>query len=154
MLEIIEAQSDYEIQTIRKLFEEYASSLNFNLSFQNFDEELNNLPSEYASPDGSLMLALHNGSPAGCVGLRKITNDVCEMKRLYVRDNFRGLQIGKSLTEKIIAEAKRIGYKKMRLDTVPSMKAARKLYKSLGFYKTDAYRYNPVEGTIYMELDL
>ncbi len=136
------------------MFEEYASSLNIDLSFQNFDEELNNLPGEYSSPDGSLLLALYNGSPAGCVGLRKITNDICEMKRLYVRDNFRGLQIGKSLAEKIIEEAKRIGYKKMRLDTLPSMKAARRLYYSLGFHKTDPYRFNPVEGTIYMELNL
>ena len=154
MLEIIEALLDKDIGIIRELFEEYASSLNFNLCFQNFDEELKNLPGEYASPSGSLLLALYEGSPAGCAGLRKISDNICEMKRLYVRDNFRGNQIGKALAKRIIANAKNAGYKKMRLDTVPSMLAAQRLYKSLGFHEISSYRLNPIEGAIYMELNL
>lgn len=154
MLEIKAAQSYDEIKTIKELFEEYAQSLNFSLCFQNFDEELKNLPGEYSSPEGTLLLAKYNGLPAGCVGLRKIENDICEMKRLYVRNNFRGLHIGKLLANKIIEEGKRIGYKKMRLDTVDTMKAAQTLYKSLGFYEISPYGYHPIEKTIYMELEL
>ncbi len=154
MLEIKTAQSYGEIKIIKELFKEYAESLNFSLCFQNFDEELKNLPGEYFPPEGSLLLAEYNGLPAGCVALRKIDHDICEMKRIYVKNNFRGLQIGKLLANKIIDEARRIGYKKMRLDTVHTMKAAQTLYKSLGFYEINPYGYHPVEKTIYMELVL
>ncbi len=153
-IEIKNVQSTGEIKIVKELFEEYAKSLNFSLCFQNFDKELKNLPGDYSPPKGSLLLSEYNGIPAGCVGLRKFENDICEMKRLYVKNNFRGLKIGRMLVYKIIDEAKRIGYKKMRLDTIQTMQAAQNLYKSLGFYEISSYGNHPIEGTIYMELNL
>lgn len=154
MLEINEALTGDDINTVKILFKEYAASLNFDLCFQNFDEELKNLPGEYSSPGGFLFLAVYNGHTAGCAALRKIDDEVCEMKRLYVRDEFRGLKIGKALAEKIILSARNAGYKKMRLDTVPFMLEAQSLYKSLGFFEIPSYRLNPVPDAIYMELVL
>ena len=154
MIKIIKAASQKEIDEIRELFLEYSASLDFNLDFQNFEHEIKNLPGEYSAPDGKLYLALYKNKPAGCIALRKIDNDYCEMKRLYVRPKFRRLKIGKALTEIIIQEAKKTGYKFMRLDTVPTMSSARKLYQEFGFKEIPPYRYNPVEGAVYMELDL
>ena len=154
MIKIIKAASQKEINEIRMLFMEYSASLDFKLDFQNFEYEINNLPGEYSPPDGKLYLALYKDKAAGCIALRKIDCDYCEMKRLYVRSEYRGLKIGKALTEIIINEAKRIGYKFIRLDTVPSMSSARKLYVEFGFKEIPAYRYNPVEGAVYMELNL
>jgi len=154
MLKIKNAVSENDIEIIRALFLEYARSLNFDLCFQNFSEELKNLPGEYAPPNGYLLIAYWNESPVGCVALRKIEKGVCEMKRLYVQKEFRGKNIGKVLVEELIKEAVRIGYTKMRLDTVPSMLTAQKLYASMGFYQIKPYRENPVEGAIYMELEL
>ncbi len=154
MIEIIEAKTNKEIQSVKDLFIEYAESLDFKLCFQNFNEELKNLPGDYLPPGGILLLAINDGFAAGCAALRKINDEICEMKRLYVRDKFRGLHIGINLANRLITEANKIGYKIMRLDTVPSMKTAQKLYKSLGFYEITPYRYNPVEGAVYMELKL
>jgi len=139
---------------VRSLFEEYASSLDFRLDFQNFADELAGLPGEYASPHGQLLLAKCDAAVAGCVALRRIDRTMCEMKRLYVRPAFRRWKIGRRLTEAIIAEAAIIGYRRMRLDTVPSMTEARRLYESLGFRDISPYRHNPVPGARFMELEL
>ncbi|UCF86404.1 MAG: GNAT family N-acetyltransferase [Desulfobacteraceae bacterium] len=136
------------------IFKEYASSLDFDLDFQNFREELNSLPGQYAPPSGRLLIAMYKDKPAGCIALRKVSHGMCEMKRLYVKPQFRGLGVGKAITEYIIEEAKQIGYGRMRLDTVPSMEKARALYVSLGFKEIKPYRYNPIEGSRFMELAL
>lgn len=154
MLKIFPAQTDEDFETAKKLFVEYADSLGFDLSFQNFDEELANLPGDYIQPAGCLLLATYKGQPVGCVGLRMLSDGVCEMKRLYVREQFRGLDFGRALAEAVIDEARKIGYNYMRLDTVPSMDVARALYASLGFKQTSPYRYNPIEDAVFMELRL
>lgn len=154
MLKIIPVTSRKHIEIVRELFKEYADSLSFSLCFQDFDKELAELPGEYAPPDGRLLLAIYENKIAGCVALRKITDEICEMKRLYVRPEFRGRGIGRKLSVAIIEEAKKIGYKRMRLDTIPSMKEAINLYKSLGFKEIEPYRYNPIEGAMFMELEI
>ena len=154
MLEILKAESGKELEQVRILFGEYSNSLDFGLDFQNFDKELANLPGDYTRPTGCLLLAFHKGQLAGCVGLRKLSDGVCEMKRLYVKEQFRGLGLGRALAEAVIKEAQKIGYNYMRLDTVPSMEVARALYSSLGFKQTRPYRYNPIEGAVFMELRL
>lgn len=154
MLEILEVESDENLEQIRTLFGEYAGKLDFGLDFQNFDEELANLPGDYTRPAGCLLLAFHKGQLAGCVGMRKLSDSICEMKRLYVKEQFRGLGIGRALAEAVVKEAHKIGYNYMQLDTVPSMEVARALYSSLGFKQTSPYRYNPIEGAVFMELRL
>lgn len=154
MLKIIRAETDNHFEEARLLFEEYAVSLRIDLSFQDFDEELANLPDQYSLPNGCLLLAFHEDQIAGCVALRELGGGVCEMKRLYVKPQFRSLRIGGLLAERIIEEAKMLGYSRMRLDTLPSMMQAQSLYKSLGFQEIAPYRFNPVEGTIFMELRL
>jgi len=154
VLRFVQVGSEEHVRQARELFLEYAASLNFDLCFQNFDEELAGLPGEYAPPEGSLLLAVEDNRIAGCVALRKIGADVCEMKRLYVRPASRGKGIGKALAERIVEEADKIGYARMRLDTVPSMKEAIALYRSMGFRTIKPYRPNPIEGTMYMELEI
>lgn len=153
--EFLEAESPEQIAHVRELFLEYAQSLGFSLCFQGFDQELASLPGDYAPPGGRLVLATTNAQPAGCVALHKITPEICEMKRLYVRPEFRGKGLGRELAEKIIAEARQMGYKKLRLDTVePRMQKAVAMYRQLGFYEIPPYRPNPIEGALYMELHL
>ena len=154
MLRILNVETGKDIETVTNLFQEYADSLGFDLCFQNFEQELAGLPGDYAPPEGCLLLAKYGGEIAGCVALRKLSDGVCEMKRLYVKPRFRGLKIGRALAEAIIEEARRIRYSRMRLDTVPSMETARGLYASLGFKEISPYRYNPIEGTVFMELKL
>lgn len=150
-----QAESPEDIETIRALFLEYANSLGFSLCFQNFDQELASLPGDYAPPHGRLWLAASIGEPAACVALHKIDGDTCEMKRLYVRSHFRGKGLGRYFAERIIAEARQIGYKKLRLDTVePVMTTAVAMYRRLGFREIAPYRPNPMAGALYMELDL
>src|ERR1051326_4663418 len=152
---IFQAESPGQISTARELFLEYAQSLGFSLCFQNFDQELAELPGHYAPPDGRLLLAEYEGQTAGCVALRKLEPGICKMKRLYLRPAFRGKGLGRILAQAVIAEARAIGYKYMRLDTVePVMKDAVGMYRKLGFREIEAYRANPNPGTLYMELVL
>jgi putative acetyltransferase len=154
-LHALQVESPEQFALIRELFLEYAQSLGFSLCFQSFDEELASLPGDYAPPDGRLLLATHDSEPAGCVALHKLAPEVCEMKRLYVRPQFRGKGVGKSLAERIINEARVIGYKQLRLDTVePVMRTAVGMYRMLGFREIAPYRQNPIEGALYMELQL
>jgi GNAT superfamily N-acetyltransferase len=154
MITFIKAYSQKEIDEVRGLFREYSASLDFTLDFQNIDDEIKNLPGEYSAPGGKLYLALYKNKPAGCIALRKIDKYTCEMKRLFVLPKYRGLNIGRALTEILITEAKRVGYKFMRLDTVYTMLSARRIYDEFGFKEIPPYRFNPVEGAIFMELNL
>jgi len=154
MTQIAEAYAGKNLQEVRKIFEEYAASLEISLDFQDFDDELANLPGSYAPPEGCLLIALWQGQAVGCVALQKIRDGICEMKRLYTRPPFRGLKVGRALAEAVIKKAREIGYTRMRLDTLPSMERARTLYAALGFREIEPYRYNPVEGTAFMELTL
>jgi GNAT superfamily N-acetyltransferase len=151
----VQASSPDDIKHARELFEEYAAWLQIDLCFQNFDKELASLPGQYAAPDGRLLLAIEDDQVAGCVALRKIGENTCEMKRLFVRSQFRGKGLGRRLAETIIAEARQIGYERMRLDTLPRrMDQAIKLYRSLGFTEIPAYYHNPVPDATFMELVL
>jgi putative acetyltransferase len=166
---ISQAETPAQIAQARELFLEYAQSLGFSLCFQNFDEELANLPGDYKPPDGRLLLAEFEGQLAGCVALHKLAvkddgntgsrilvgSQFCEMKRLYLRPQFRGKGLGRALSDRVVAEARAIGYQCMRLDTVePVMKDAVAMYRRLGFREIAAYRKNPMPGTLYMELRL
>jgi putative acetyltransferase len=152
---IVQAASQAEIAQARELFLEYAKSLGFSLCFQNFDQELAELPGDYSPPDGRLLLAKLADQIAGCVALHKLQPGICEMKRLYLRPQFRGKGLGRILANAVIAEARKIGYNFMRLDTVePVMKDAVALYRRLGFYEIAPYRVNPMPDTLYMELRL
>src|SRR5580700_2972688 len=135
-----QAESPGQIAQARELFLEYAQSLGFSLCFQNFDKELANLPGDYAPPDGRLLLAEFEGQVAGCVALHKLEDGICEMKRLYLRSPFRGKGRGRAIADRIIAEARTIGYQRMRLDTVePVMKDAVEMYRRIGFREIAPY---------------
>ena len=152
---IFQAQSAAHVAQARELFVEYAQSLGFSLCFQNFDEELAELPGDYSPPEGRLLLAEYRSQPAGCVALRPKESGFCEMKRLYLRPQFRGKGLGRILADRIITEARQIGYTRMRLDTVePVMKDAVAMYHRLGFKEIAPYCENPMAGTLYMELEL
>jgi putative acetyltransferase len=151
---IIPGHSADRLPEVRTLFMEYAASLEFDLCFQGFDRELRDLPGEYSPPTGSLLLAVGEGGAEGCVALRRLDGQTSEMKRLYVRPSARGSGLGRRLALAVIAEARRIGYTRMRLDTVPSMTGAIGLYQSLGFRRIAPYRPSPIEGALFMELNL
>jgi ribosomal protein S18 acetylase RimI-like enzyme len=153
-LSIVHAHGAGKLPQARGLFEEYAASLGVDLCFQGFEEELAGLPGNYAPPSGRLLLAVQDDEAAGCVALRRMEQDVCEMKRLYVRPAYQGLGIGRMLVERVIEEARDAGYRRMRLDTLPTMMSARALYRRIGFYEIAPYRSNPVEGVAFLELDL
>lgn len=153
-LRITQATSAEDIAIARRLIEEYGASLGVDLSFQDFAQELDSLPGEYAPPRGRLLLAFSQGDAIGCGALRPFGFDVCEMKRLYVVPKGRGTGAGRVLAQKLISEAHAIGYRVMRLDTLPGMDEAQRLYRSLGFHEIAAYRYNPIVGTQFLELNL
>ncbi len=154
MVEIRAADSKADWAAARGLFEEYAASLGFDLSFQDFDREVASLPGDYASPRGVILLARDGPAAAGCVALRPLADDACEMKRLYIRPSHRGTGLGRRLADAILAEARARGYRRMRLDTVPGMEAAIGLYRALGFREIEPYRANPIPGALFMEREL
>jgi len=154
VITIVPARTPTQQRDVRALFLEYATSLGFDLRFQDFDREVAHLPGEYAPPRGLLLLIEADGQPAGCVALRPIDELTCEMKRLYVRPAYRGRGFGRLLCDALIAQAQAIGYTRMKLDTVPQMGAAIELYRALGFTPTEPYRYNPLPGAMFMELVL
>jgi GNAT superfamily N-acetyltransferase len=151
----IQASQVDEIEQARGLFREYEAWLGLDLCFQNFEKELAELPGAYAPPNGRLLLAFDNDQLAGCVALRKLSDEVCEMKRLFLRPQFHGQGRGRELAERIIEEARRAGYERMRLDTLPQqMGKAIALYRLLGFKEIEPYYTNPVSGALFMELKL
>lgn len=148
------ATTEQDFKDTKDLFLEYANSLNFELCFQNFEKEISDIPSQYSEPSGAIILCYDEDKPIGCVGLRKFGEGICEMKRLYLRKGARGKGTGRILAERIIEKAKELGYKKMQLDTIETMKEAISLYKSIGFKEISTYRYNPLKGVIYMKLEI
>jgi putative acetyltransferase len=147
---IIRPATPADLDEIRAMLREYEAWLQVDLCFQGFEKELAELPGEYAPPRGRLLIA----EGAGCIALRPIDDEICEMKRLFVRAEHRGTGLGRTLVEAIIEEARAIGYKRMRLDTMPKMGGAQRLYESLGFRDIAAYRYNPEQGARFMELEI
>lgn len=143
-----------DTETARRLFGEYADALGVDLGFQDWDRELSELPGEYAPPHGALFLAQDGAAVLGCVALRPLDPQTCEMKRLYVRPQGRGRRLGQRLAQRAIDEGRRLGYERMRLDTLPFMAEAITLYRRLGFREIAPYRYNPVPGSLFFERDL
>jgi len=154
MPKIFPAQTDEDFETAKKLLVEYVDSLGFDLNFQDFEQELADLSSHFTPPEACLLLAIHENQAAGCAAIKSFDNGICEMKRLYVKPQFRGLGIGRALTETIIKQARKVGYEFMRLHTVLPRDAARNLYLSLGFTDIEPYCYNPMESVAFMELTL
>jgi putative acetyltransferase len=154
MPNLVHMSSPEEMPLVRKLFEEYAASLDIDLCFQDFERELETLPGAYGPPEGAIIIAFSGGEPAGCVALRKLEKEACEMKRLYVKPEHRGAGVGRALAGAVIERAREIGYASIKLDTLRSMTEANALYVSLGFAECAAYRLNPCEGPVYMELSL
>ena len=148
------AESGEHLDAVKVLFMEYARSLQFSLGFQDLEEEIADLSGHYGPPDGCILLAFYDDVPVGCVALRKLDEGICEMKRLYVRPEFRGLGIGKMLSVLILEEANNIGYEKMRLDTLSSMSEANSIYRKLGFREIEPYRYNPFQHAVFLEKDI
>jgi len=151
---IVDAEGAEALALVRRLFLEYAASLQVDLAFQGFAEELDGLPGAYARPAGGLLLGFDGEEPAGCAAFRPLEPRVSEMKRLYVRPSARGAGWGRRLAERVVSEPRAAGYERMRLDTLPSMGAALGLYINMGFREIPAYRHNPVAGTRFLELDL
>lgn len=151
----IEIQLAYnQLNEIKELFAEYTDMLGVDLSFQDYDKEINTLPGKYALPGGRLYIALCDHALAGCIALRPMDEKCCEMKRLFVRPQYRGLKIGKLLIDTIIAEAQSMQYEYMVLDTLASMEKALSIYKRLGFQEIEPYYHNPIQGAVYLRLDL
>jgi GNAT superfamily N-acetyltransferase len=153
-MRVIQVKSPGEVEEIKRLFREYETLLGVDLSFQSFEDELAALPGKYAPPSGALLIAVDGERTAGCVALRKKEEGVCEMKRLFVRPQFRGRGLGRRLAARIIDEALGRGYSTMLLDTLDRLRVAMKLYQSLGFVETEPYYCNPLRGVVYWKLDL
>ena len=151
---IREAREPADIADCRALFQEYQRGLGVDLCFQDFARELATLPGHYAPPSGRLLIARDGDHPAGCVALRALGEGECEMKRMYVRSSHRGTGLGRALAERIIAEARTLGYRRMKLDTLPQLGTALALYRKLGFVDAARYNDNPVEGVTFLALDL
>lgn len=154
MIDIRAARFPDDIDAVRAIFREYADGLGIDLGFQAFDEELATLPGKYSPPRGTILLAWRDERVIGSVAMRPFEFNICEMKRLYVRPEGRGHQIGTLLAQAVVHAAKEAGYRRMRLDTLPTMQTAQRLYASLGFRPISAYVFNPVEGTQFLELEI
>ncbi len=153
-IKILQAETDEHYRQAKLLFRQYASTLDFDLGFQGFEDEVTTLPGVYSPPDGCILLAVDIDRFVGCVALRKLENNICEMKRLFVIPEYRAKKVGRLLANKVVALAGKSGYKTMRLDTVAEMKEANRLYQSLGFQQIEAYCYNPLEKAAYYELHM
>ena len=153
-MRIAQARTEAEMETVRSLFRQYEAFLNVDLCFQGFEEELAGLPGKYARPGGDLLLGLDGEKTLGCVAVRRLDDDVCEMKRLFVKPEARGTGLGRKLAQEIIGIARELGYKLMRLDTLDRLTEAIRLYEALGFRKTEPYYENPLPGVVYLELVL
>ena len=152
--ELYTAISDEDYEIAKNLFLEYADELNINLDFQDFDEELESIKDQYQRPNGGIIFLKINDMVFGCVGIRKFESNICELKRMYIKKQYRGKGFGQQLLNSAINLAKSLNYNKIRLDTLPTMKEASHIYKKSGFYEIEQYRYNPVSGTKYFELDI
>lgn len=151
---IREAGNSADFEIASGLFREYAASLRVDLSFQDFDSELATIDQQYARPGGALLLAFCDGAAVGCAGIRALDTQTAELKRMFVRPDFQKQKIGRKLLDQALRVAKALGYRQIRLDTLPDMERAQQLYKRYGFYEIASYRYNPVKGTVYMEKKL
>lgn len=151
---ILIANTETHFFEAKSLIREYSNSIGVDLCFQNFDKEMDDFPGEYVPPAGALLLADVGNEYVGCIALRPLEPGICELKRLYVRPGYRGMSIGKHLILQIISEARSIGYRSMRLDTLPQMNAAMSLYEHIGFKYIEPYRNNPVKGSKFMEMIL
>jgi putative acetyltransferase len=154
VVRIREARTKSLVSSARELIVEYSASLGIDLGFQNFEQEMAEFPLHYTRPEGRILVAVEGGEAVGVVGLRRLSSKVCELKRMYVRPEFRGRGIGRLLASRAIEEAREIGYSRMRLDTLSRLKEAVSLYGSLGFKEIGPYRINPNKGVVFMELDL
>jgi GNAT superfamily N-acetyltransferase len=148
------ARTAEEFQEGESLFRQYADSLQLDLSFQDFAYELKTIDQQYNAPKGALLIAYLEQKPIACVGIRELDSETAELKRMFVQPAYRGLRLGHKLLEHILSVAKELNYKKVRLDTLPTMTQAQQLYRSFGFSEISSYRFNPVEGTVFMEKDL
>lgn len=155
IMELKEVKSYEEYKVATELFKEYAAQIGHDLEFQNFNEELQKIESHYSPPGGAIFIAYNEeDTPMGCFGIRKLDGSICELKRMYLKKEARGLGSGKRLLRKAIEVGRELGYQKMRLDTLPTMDSAIKLYEKTGFYKIESYRFNPIEGALYYEIKL
>ena len=154
MIITVQVETPRQVEDARQLLREYEASLEVSLGFQGFERELAELPGDYAPPRGRLLVGYEGGQPAGCIALRELDDETCEMKRLYLRPGFRGQGAGRRMAKGIIEEARKLGYRRMRLDTLAAMQQARALYESLGFKRIEPYYHNPHPGTEFMELEL
>ena len=153
-MNIYRAQNPSEFETGKQLFLEYAESLGFDICFQNFEQELIDIQVQYGTPNGCLLLVQMDDRAVGCAGVRRWEGDIAELKRMYIRPSARGVGAGRQLLQTAIDSAQQLGYRNIRLDTLPTMQAAIALYREFGFHDIPAYRDNPFEGTIYLEKQL
>jgi putative acetyltransferase len=154
MIQIIHSHMPEQVGKVRSLFGQYAISMGLNLGFQNFDDELINLPGDYTPPAGALLMAVERSASIGCVAMRPIDRSICEMKLLFVKPAHRGKGVGRQLMESIVDEAKKAGYLSMRLDAIPTMHEAIRLCQSIGFHEIEPTCWNPIPGALYFEMDL
>lgn len=153
-IQTVQATTKVDFELAKKLMKAYATDIGVDLTFQDFESELEKVSTLYANPEGAFIIAYHNSKPVGCFGIRKIDSEICELKRMYLGRDVRGLGLGEKLLREAIQIATKLNYKKMRLDTLPSMNSAIHLYQKLGFKEIQPYRFNPIAGSKFMELEL